>query len=75
MFYISNMNIMVRFISLNFYTYYFFLCLNIFTTQKIGNKTVEVPFFIPGASTECQIDLRFKPIIYSKIGYLLEFYR
>ena len=36
------------------------------------NKTVEVPFFIPDASTKHQIDLKVKPVIESQIVFLLE---
>ena len=50
-----------------------FLCLNIFPAQKIRNKTVEVIFAIPGASTERQINLRVKPNFESEIGFVLEF--
>ena len=55
------------------YLLFVFPCLNIFPAQKIINKTVEVPFVIPGASTEQKSDLRVKPIVEGKIGFLLEF--
>ena len=42
---------------------------------KIRNNTVEIPFFIPGASNERQSDLRGNPIVESEIGFLLEFDR
>ena len=44
-----------------------------FSSTKITNKTVEVPFVIPGAIIEHQSDLRVKPIVDSEIGFLLEF--
>ena len=44
-----------------------------FPSKKYINKIVEVPFFIPGASTEQQSNLRVKPIIESEIGFLLIF--
>ena len=53
--------------------HWFYPCLNLLRTQKIRNKTVEVPFVIPGMSTKRQRDLRFKPIVKSNIGFLLEF--
>ena len=39
----------------------------------IESISVEVPFGILDASTERQNDLRFKPIVESDIGFLLEF--
>ena len=59
-------------------TYYLLLvlpCLNLFPAQKIRNKTVEVPFAIPGAIIERQIKLRVQPIVESNIGFILEFDR
>ena len=51
----------------------FFPCVNLFPTQAIINKTVDVPFVIPGVSTKRQSDFRVKLIVESEIGFLLEF--
>ena len=58
----------------NFYTYNLLLdfpYLNLFSAQKITNRTVEVPFVIPGVSSERQSNLRVKLFVESKIGFLL----
>ena len=49
-----------------------FACLNLFQAQKIRNNTEEEPFGIPVTSTEPENNLGVKPIVYSKIGFLLE---
>ena len=49
--------------------------MNIFTSQKIRNITVEAPFGITDVSNERQNDLRVKPIVERKIGFLLKFER
>ena len=51
-----------------------FPCSNIFTEQQIRNNTKESPSGIPGASTEPENYLRFKLIVESEIGFLLEIY-
>ena len=60
---------------IDIYTHYLFL-FSIFesiSSTKIRNKRIEVPFFIPGVSTERKRHFRFKPIVDSDIGFLLEF--
>ena len=71
--YISIINIMVLVISQILYSLLTigFPCLNLFTVQKIINKTLEASFGILGVSTEPKNDLRVKPIFESKIGFLL----
>ena len=44
-----------------------------YISRKIRNKTVELPFTIPGESTKGKIYLRDKQIVESEIGFLLEF--
>ena len=58
---------------IGFYTYCLLLVFSMFEfiSSTQNNKTVEVRFSIPGVSIERQINLRFKPIIESKIGFLL----
>ena len=45
------------------------------SSTKLENNMEEVPFGIPGASTETKNDLRVKPIIESELSFLLEIYR
>ena len=40
--------------------------------KKIRKNTEEAPYFIPGASTEPNNNLRFNPFVEIKIGFLLE---
>ena len=44
-------------------------------STKIRNNTVEATFDILGTSTEPENDLKLKPIVKSKIGFMLEFNR
>ena len=64
---------MVRFISPLLYLLLTigFPCLNLFPAQKIINNTEEAPFGIRDVSTEWKNNLRFKPILEGKIGFLL----
>ena len=46
--------------------------LEFISSTKLGNKTEDTPFGIPGASTEPENYFRVKPIVESKIGFLFE---
>ena len=72
--YISIMNIMVIFILLVLYLLLTigFPCLNLYTeNKKIRHNALEAPFGILGASNETKNDFSVKPIVESKIGFLL----
>ena len=56
-------------------TYYWVSVIEHISGKKIRNNTVEAPFVIPGVSTKWKSDLRFRPIVESEIGFLLEFDR
>ena len=45
------------------------------SSTEIRNNTEQALFGIPDASTEHEKDLRVKPIVESKIGFLLEINR
>ena len=46
-----------------------------FPAKRIRKNSEYAPFFIPGASTETENDLRVKLIVERKIGFLLELIR
>ena len=70
--YLTNITSMVGFISLIFLVGFSFF--NFFST-KLQNNIVELLFFIPGVIDEPQDNSRFKLIVVSEIGLLLEFDR
>ena len=73
--YIAIMTIMNLFISLFLYLLHTigFPCLNLLSSQKIRNNTVEASFGILDESTELKNNLRFKQIVESEIIFPLEF--
>ena len=65
---------MILFISLIFILliFYWASMLKFISGTKLLNNKEEVPFGIPGASTETKNYLRVKQIVENEIGFLLE---